>query len=44
MTPRQRALAASSPTLVMLLGCLVWNAVDRHWLDRTVRWLDAGND
>lgn len=40
MTPRQKALAASSPTLVLLLGTLVWNAVDGHWIDRLTRWLD----
>lgn len=44
MTPKQRALAASSPTLVMLLGCLAWNAFDRRWVDRVVRWLDVRND
>lgn len=44
MTPRQRAVAVFAPTLAMLLWFAVWNAVDRHWLDRAVRWLDVRND
>lgn len=28
MTPRQKALAASSPALLLLLGTLVWNVTE----------------
>lgn len=37
MTPRQRALAASSPSLALLLGTLAWNVWDRR--NVIGRWL-----
>lgn len=30
MTPRQKAIAASSPTLLLLIGSLIWNIIDRR--------------